>query len=273
MIASNHFPGTAYISYTGYRRDNFGAFLYKTTNYGETWKSVAANLPDEPINVIREDWKNPNLLFVGTEFGVYVSIDGCKNWTKMKNNMPTQPVQDLLIHPRENDLVVATHGRGIFITDISPLQELTTEILVKDVHLFDIESKIKWKTGISNQTAYNNFQGESEPNGIVSNYYLKNDVKNGVKIKVFKGNLQINELEAADSSGMNQVVWNMTQKRERTEQELEKLKERLNGRRELTDRDKFEMIPMQPGEYRVVLVVNGKEMSKRAVILHDHWFK
>ena len=137
--ASNHFPGTAFVSYSGFRRDDFRAFLYKTTDYGDTWQSIVNNLPDESINVIREDHKNPNLLIVGTDMAVYVSIDCGKKWTKMKNNMPTQPVHDMVIHSRENDLVVATHGRGIFITDISPLQEITKEVLDHDVYLFEIE--------------------------------------------------------------------------------------------------------------------------------------
>ncbi|GAG02714.1 unnamed protein product, partial [marine sediment metagenome] len=123
VIASNFDPGTAYVSYTGFRRDDFRPFVYKTTDYGKTWASIAANLPHEPINVIREHPANPNLLFVGTEFAVYVSIDGGKSWSQMKNNMPIQPVQDLKIHPRENDLIVATHGRGIWIADISPVAE------------------------------------------------------------------------------------------------------------------------------------------------------
>jgi hypothetical protein len=163
VIASHHYGGTAYVSYTGYRRDDFRPFLYKTTDYGETWTSIASNLPDEPINVIREDHKNPNLLFVGTEFAVYASLDCGKNWTKMKTNMPTQPVHDLVIHHRENDLVVATHGRGFFITDITPLQELTPKILSKDVHLFDIESKVRWINNKFNVSSSSNFDGKSEP--------------------------------------------------------------------------------------------------------------
>jgi photosystem II stability/assembly factor-like uncharacterized protein len=159
VAASHHEPGTAYVSYTGYRRDDLKSFLYKTIDYGKTWTSIASNLPAEPINVIREHHKNPNLLFVGTEFAVYVSIDAGKNWTKMKNNMPTQPVHDLVIHPRENDMVIATHGRGIFIADISPLQELTLEVLSKDIHLFDVEPKVKWLPGIPSNSSSSNYAG------------------------------------------------------------------------------------------------------------------
>ena len=127
--ASHHDLGTAYLSYTGYRRDDFRPFVYKTTDFGESWTDISANLPPGPINVIREHHTNPDLLFVGTEFQVWVSIDGGGNWTSMKLDMPTSPVHDMKIHPRENDLVVATHGRGIYIADISSLVEVTLEVL------------------------------------------------------------------------------------------------------------------------------------------------
>ena len=96
VAASSSLPGTAYVSYTGYRRDDFRAFLYKTEDFGKTWTSIVSGLPAEPINVIGEHHAYPNLLFVGTEVAVYVSIDGGGNWVRMKNNMPTQPVLSLL---------------------------------------------------------------------------------------------------------------------------------------------------------------------------------
>ncbi|MEW5900959.1 MAG: hypothetical protein AB1715_05805, partial [Acidobacteriota bacterium] len=121
VTASPFDANTAFVSYTGFRNDDFQPFLYKTTDYGQTWTSISAGLPNEPVNVIRQDRKNPDLLFVGTEMAVYVSTDAGKNWTRLRLNMPTQPVHDLQIHERENDLVVATHGRGVFIVDISAL--------------------------------------------------------------------------------------------------------------------------------------------------------
>ncbi len=90
--ASHHFPGTAYVTYTGLRNDDFKAYVYKTTDYGQTWTSIVHNLPAKTVNVIREDPRNPNLLFVGVEWGLYVSIDGGRTWNDMKGNMPTQPV-------------------------------------------------------------------------------------------------------------------------------------------------------------------------------------
>ncbi len=146
VIASAHQPGTAYVSYTGLRNDDFRPYLYKTTDYGETWTSIVGNLPMKSINVVREDPVNPNLLFVGMDFGLFVTIDGGKTWTEMKGNFPTQPVHDLLIHPREHDLIVGTHGRGFFITNISALEELSDKTLGADFYLFDVLPKVKWVT-------------------------------------------------------------------------------------------------------------------------------
>lgn len=142
--ASHHFAGTAFVTFKGRHSDDFKPYIYKTTDHGQTWISIANNLPDEPINVLREDNKNPNLLFIGTDKAVYGSIDCGVNWTKMKNNMPTQPIHDLVIHPRENDLVVGTYGRGFLITDISPLQEINSQTLGSEIHLFQLESKVQW---------------------------------------------------------------------------------------------------------------------------------
>jgi photosystem II stability/assembly factor-like uncharacterized protein len=276
VAASHHYMGTAYVSYTGYRRDDFRPFLYKTTDYGETWTSIASNLPDEPINVIREDHKNPNLLFIGTEFAVYVSLNGGKNWIRMRANMPTQPVQDLVIQPRENDLVVATHGRGIFITDITPLQELTPKVLSEDVHLFDIESKVRWIDNKFNVSSSSNFDGKSEPKGIVINYYLKNDVKGNVEVTVYRGDKLINVIKAKGAAGINRVVWNMTQRRKRTEEEKKKVRERMERFRAFGFQRQidinFTYEPALLGEYKVILKVGGRVFMKNASILQDYWY-
>lgn len=276
VIASKHDPGTAYLSYTGYRQDDFRPFLYKTTDFGETWTSIAGNLPNEPINVIREDHKNPNLLFVGTEFAVYFSIDSGKSWTKMKTNMPTQPVHDLQIHPRENDLIVATHGRGIFITDITPLQEVSSQVLAKDAHLFAIEPKVRWVNSKSNHSSSTNFAGESEPNGIVVNYYLKTKVKGDIKIIVYKGTKVISEISGKNEPGIQKIVWDMTSRRKRTEEEKKAAQERMRRFEEFgfgPQRDpNFEYTPAPSGEYRIVLQAGGLELSGLTSILEDQWY-
>jgi len=277
VAASHHFPGTAYVSYTGYRRDDFRAFLYKTEDYGKTWTSLVSDLPDEPINVIKEDHKNPDLLFVGTEFAVYVSIDGGKTWNKMKGDMPTQPVHDMVIHPRENDLVAATHGRGIFITDITFLQELSQEVLEKDAYLFDIEPKVKWISSKNINYSSSNFRGESEPRGLIINYYMKEPAENDIKLRVFEGNLLINEVKAENKAGLNQVIWNMTKRVERTPEEKKQIQERIKMYKsygyDLDIDVNYAYEPVNCGEYIFKLVINGKELTKKGKILKDHWYK
>lgn len=276
IIASYHDAGTAYVSYTGYRRDDFRPFLYKTSDFGETWTSIANNLPDEPINVIREHHKNPNLLFVGTEFAVYVSIDGGRNWIKMKTNMPTQPVHDMVIHPRENDLVVATHGRGFFIADISLLQELSSAVFAKETHLFNIESKIRWVNNQLNVSSSSNFNGESEPNGIMIYYYLKNRAEDKVKVTVYKGNQLINEMTGSGEAGINKVLWNMTVRRERTAEEKKRIREQMQRAAKMGFRMRMDPNyvsgPAPLGEYKIVLTVGDQKHTKYASILKDHWY-
>ncbi len=282
VAASPNNPGTAYVSYTGYRRDDFRPFVYKTTDYGETWTSIAANLPDEPINVIREHHKNPDLLFVGTDFAVYVSINGGKSWSMMKNNMPTQPVQDLKIHPRENDLIVATHGRGIYIADISPLAELTQDVLAKDAYLFKVEDKVRWIDNDLHETSSANFNGESEPIAVPIYYYLKQKPEGDVKIKVYRGNMLINEIEGGTEPGIHKVFWRMDKRRERTEAEKKQAKmmmERLRqygavARQYMRDFDpNYISSPASWGEFKIVLSVGGKESSDYTSILQDIWHK
>jgi hypothetical protein len=144
---SRHDPAVAYVTATGYRSDDFRPFAWKTSDYGQTWTSIAGNLPDEAINAIREDHKNPNLLFVGTEPGLHVTMDGGRTWHDLQGNMPTNPVYDLQVHPRENELIVATHGRGIFIADITGLQGLTPATLASDAALVDIQPAVQWVRG------------------------------------------------------------------------------------------------------------------------------
>lgn len=274
VTASNFDPGTAYVTYTGYRNDDFRPFVYKTTDYGQTWTSLAGGLAEGPVNVIREGVRNPELLFVGTEFGVHVSIDGGKGWFKMKSNMPTQPVHDLKVHPRENDIIVATHGRGAFIADISPLQELTAAVLAKDAHFFNIEPKVRWIGSDRRNSGSSNFAGQSEPVGLVVNYYLKAKPKGDVKIQVFRGSLLLNELRGTTEPGLNTAVWNMTGRRERTEDEKKAAQEQARRRREMgyggaAGDTTWASFPVPEGEYRFVLLVDGKSLTAHGTVLQD----
>ena len=125
--ASRHDAGTVYVSFDGHRSNEFGNYLYRSTDFGETWTSIAGDLPaDRVIHAVHEDPKNPNLVYVGTERGLYLSADRGGHWIAFRSNLPRVPVNDFVIHPRDNDLVLATHGRGVWILDdIASLQQLT----------------------------------------------------------------------------------------------------------------------------------------------------
>lgn len=138
IVASAYDEGTVYMSQNGKRDDDFAAYLWKSTDYGATWQDITANLPCGPVNVIREDPKNKNVLYVGTDLGVYVSINGGKRWCALAGNFPTTFVHDLVIHPRDNIMVAATHGRGMWALDVEPIQQLNAEILAGDAHLFAV---------------------------------------------------------------------------------------------------------------------------------------
>ena len=133
--ASHHDKGKCYVSFTGYREDRFKPELFVTDDFGGTWTSLSEGLPQSSVNVVREDSKNEDLLFVGNEHGVQVSLDAGDTWAPLSKGMPTNPVHDLAIHQRDSDIVAATHGRGFFVLDVAPLRELTAKNRAKDVHL------------------------------------------------------------------------------------------------------------------------------------------
>jgi photosystem II stability/assembly factor-like uncharacterized protein len=273
VAASPSDPATAYVAYTGFRNDDFRPFLYKTTDYGATWTSLASGLPAGPVNVVREDPKNPRLLFAGTDFGVYVSIDGGQSWLQFEGGMPTQPVHDLKVQPRESDLVVATHGRGAFIAQIKALEELTPAILAKDAHLFGVVAKPRWIGQDRRESSSSNFDGESVPPGLAISYLLKAKPKD-VKVQVYAGSLLLNEVAATSNVGLNTVYWNMTGRRERTPEEKKAAQESQRRAREMgygggLGDVNFASFTVQPGDYRIVLSVEGKSQEAVGTVLKD----
>ncbi|WP_299535450.1 hypothetical protein [Ulvibacterium sp.] len=310
ILASNHKKGTAYLTVSGLRnRFDLRPYVYKTADYGQTWQPISNNLPDdEPVDVIVEDYKNPELLFVGTTKSVYVSIDGGDNWNPLRNNMPRVPIHDLEIHPRESDLIVGTFGRSIWIADISPLQELVPEVMKKEEHLFDIEPQVLWMLSEQTQVgaAMQNFNGENAPHGIVINYYLKDKAEGDVIVQIFRGDWLINEYYGGTAKGLNTVQWYLTERIPRTEEEKkefdrwfesdeEEFFDYYDGHDHFGEADmevsvygrsleiwihilkewrerRYKYIRARPGTYTVQLSVNGKKLRKNAMVLKDHWY-
>lgn len=258
VFASHHEAGRAYVIKSGFQRDDFRPFVYKTEDFGESWTSVTGDLDDGILHVIVEDRKNPQLLFVGKEWAPYVTIDGGKHWVRMKNNMPTNEVYDLVIHPRDNDLVVATHGRGIFVTDISPLQEMNPELLQKDVHLFKIKSRIQWRyRSRSGSGGDRHFVAPNEPIGLGIYYYLKEKSEEEIKIRITDPyGEEVAELNGKTAAGINFVRWNMRSRL--SEKEREEMKAR--GAR------RIQAPLVKPGGYVVYLEIGEQKLSQKALI-------
>lgn len=174
--ASNHDAATAYVCFDDHRRSNWTPYVYVTRDFGKTWKSLVTQEIDGFVHVIKEDPVDPNLLFVGTEFGLFISLNAGQSWMKWTEGLPTVPVRDIGIHPRENDLIVGTHGRSIFIIDnISPLREVSDALIKKKLSLFKVPDAYQWVQGRSSSymspgdTA---FVGENKRLGACFTYYL-----------------------------------------------------------------------------------------------------
>jgi photosystem II stability/assembly factor-like uncharacterized protein len=211
--ASAHVAGRAYVAKNGYRFDDFKPYLYRTDDWGATWRSISAGLPNEPINVLFEDQRNPDLLFVGNDTGVFVSIDGGTSWVRMNNNMPSIPVHDLLVHPRDNDLVLGTYGRGLYITNIAPLQELNTTVLASEAHLFTISpaiQRVRWQFGANDYLfGQRYFQTPNPPDGMIIRYYLRSATSPGASVAITNAaGTEVARLDGSGNAGINTVVWN-----------------------------------------------------------------
>jgi photosystem II stability/assembly factor-like uncharacterized protein len=176
--ASRFDDGTCYVTFDGHRSDDFHPYVFKTTDFGKTWRAIAAGIPDgQPVYVIREDPVNRNLLFLGTEFSVFFSRNAGESWSSLKLNAPTVAFHDLIIHPRDNDLIAGTHGRGIWILDdISALRKATDDVVKQDAVLFEAERPgTRWlriqRGGYGRGDLF--FQGENPPDGALIHVYLK----------------------------------------------------------------------------------------------------
>jgi len=166
------------------------------------------------VQVVREDPKNRNLLFAGTEFGMFVSLDAGAHWETFMNGYPTVRTDDILVHPRDGDLVVASHGRSLWIADdITPLEQLTPALLAQDVALFDIRPAIAYLFDFRNDTDVGGdkrFEGENAPRGTAISYYLKNPAQGDVKLSIVNGAGQtLCTSTGPSSAGLHRIQWTL----------------------------------------------------------------
>ena len=214
-VEPSHFDAaTCYVTIDGHRIDDFKPYVFVTRDFGATWKSIANNLPDGSANVIREDPRNKNLLYLGTEFAMYVSLNGGAEWKRFMTGLPTVPIDDILVHPRDNDLIIGTHGRGIYILDdITPLQQLADKTLEEDAHLFDVRPGTQLLQDVTlsrSAGGAKNFRALNAQPGTAISYYLKTAPTGDVKITIsdISGKI-VRNLIATKDAGLNRVQWNL----------------------------------------------------------------
>lgn len=207
--ASHHDAATAYVTFDAHGVGDMKPYVFVTTDYGKTWKSLVSGDLKGFANVVCEDLVNPKLLFVGTETGLFASLDGGASWGQMKGGLPMVPVDDLVIHPREHDLVVATHGRGVYIfDDITPMRGLTAEVAAKDVAFLPSRP-----AELSIPGSEQRFDGDDQfvadgGGGVWISYYLKKrPVFGETRVDVFDaaGKL-VSTMPASKRRGINRVM-------------------------------------------------------------------
>ncbi len=246
-VEASHFDkGVCYVTFDGHRSDDFRPYVFKTKDFGQTWENITNNIPDgHSVYVIREDLKNKDLLFVGTEFGAFVSVNGGKSWAELMNGMPTVAVHDLLIHPRAADLIAGTHGRGVYILDdITPLQQFTEEISGKKAHLFENPVATKWQ-GISrgatrghklfvgrNPLSMSQVEPSNSPSPIQNtasiDYYLQSKPQESPIVEISNlGQTKKRTILLDDTPGIGRYRWDM--RFEPTEQQKKSFVKRLEN--------------------------------------------
>ena len=223
--ASQFERGRSYVTFDGHRSDNFGTWVFTTEDFGKTWEKITNGIsPGETVRVIREDHKNPGLLFIGTETGVWYTLNRGQSWIRLKN-LPTVSVYDLKIHPRENDLIIGTHGRSIWIVDdVSPLQEISDVSSDTGIHLFSQKASKIWKNvSRGGQRGHFWFAGEnpryiqntsSVPRaGFTSlvpiSFYVRDDNIDSVQLEISDeiGRHKV-KLNLSVQPGINRYYWN-----------------------------------------------------------------
>ncbi len=216
---SHHDDGTAYVTFDNHRADDFAPYVYVTTDYGATWRAITTGIPaGQAVRTISEDLKNPNVLYVGTEFGLFVSLNKGGQWMRVKANLPTVPINEITLHPRDNDMILATHGRSVWILDdISAFQQAPSA-LANAAYLFDMRPATSFNPG-SFRPAFGSpgdrrFWGRNPEPGAAVTYYLRAPARSVTARITDAAGAVVRELGAGNfanglSAGVHRIQWDL----------------------------------------------------------------
>jgi len=204
VIASQHKKERVYVTLNGYRSDDFTVYVYRSDDYGKTWANISNNIPTSPVNVIREDSENPNLLYVGTDNGAYASFNQGKEWSPFHKGLPNVAVHDLVIQPSAKHLILGTHGRSLYKATIAPLQLMTSEIIAQEAHIFPISTIKKSRTW---GNSWGRWSSPFIPK-ISIPYYLRSSKK--VTIKIYKDELLVASTTKVSAKGFNEFSYDLS---------------------------------------------------------------
>jgi hypothetical protein len=199
-----------YATFDGHDRGDYAPYVYVTEDYGQKWRRIDAGLPQGwSVNVITEHPRTENLLFVGNEVGVYVSTDRGEHWTRLKGNLPTVPVDDIAIHPRDNDLLLGTHGRSAWImADVTPLEALASGAADGPVAVFPTKSTVMWAQKGDWPFYGATYSAPNPPRATPIRYALRDSVEGGVKVVILNSAGQnVRTLDGPGEPGLNEVLW------------------------------------------------------------------
>ncbi len=269
--------GTAYLTVDLHQENDFDPHVYKTTDFGKTWKNLSATIPKSRLSYahsIKEDPVRPGLLFLGTESGLYVSFNDGENWQPLQNNLPHVPVYGIAIQEHFNDLVLATYGRGFWILDdITPLRQLAPEVTGAPAYLFAPRPAYRFR-GITPPMAvsYDATDGQNPPYGADLNYYLGSVPSDDVQITILdaKGDT-VRTLRGTKNIGINRVQWDL---RFMPSDEIRLRTPPIYGAWMRVPPDGRQAggrmtLLASPGVYTIKLTVGGKDYTQRLTVLKD----
>jgi photosystem II stability/assembly factor-like uncharacterized protein len=265
-VEASHFDAaTAYVSIDGHRSDDLRPYVYVTRDYGQSWESISSNLPEYGnVRTVRQDPRNSRMLYAGTEFGFFISGDEGQEWHRFMNGLPVVRVDDVLVHPRDNDLVLATHGRSVYVMDdVSALQQTAMDSLAPAAHLYPPRDAVAWRQDRRRSrsvTGDKGWTGESAPPGTAIHYWLA-EADDDVSLTIsdaITGEL-FRSLDVSGVVGMNRVQWDL------------RGESPAGGRGGRGGFGGGGAPQADPGVYRITLSAGGSEHSTTVRVLEDIW--